>query len=41
MPTPVTGDYFALLAAGLDLVDAIKDIRTALHDQAKRALQNG
>ena len=30
-----------LLADGLDLVDAIKDIRTALHDQAKRALENG
>ena len=42
MPTPVDArDYSALLAAGLDLVDAIKDIRTALHDQAKRALQNG
>jgi hypothetical protein len=30
-----------LLAEGLNLVDAVKDIRTALHDQAKRALQNG
>ena len=30
-----------LLADGLDLVDAVKDIRTALHDQAKRALQSG
>ena len=27
-----------LLAAGLDLVDAVKDIGTALHDQAKQAL---
>src|SRR5215471_15295675 len=26
---------------GLRLVDAVKDIRTALHDQAKKALQNG
>ena len=33
--------YLQLLAAGLDLVDAVKDIRTALHDQAKRALENG
>ena len=33
--------YLQLLADGLNLVDAIKDIRTALHDQAKRALQNG
>ena len=30
-----------LLAAGLDLVDAVKDIGTALHDQAKRALHAG
>jgi hypothetical protein len=30
-----------VLADGLNLVDAIKDIRTALHDQAKRALENG
>ena len=30
-----------MLADGLELVDAIKDIRTALHDQAKYALQNG
>jgi hypothetical protein len=33
--------YLRLLAEGLNLVEAIKDIRTALHDQAKRALQNG
>ena len=33
--------YLQLLADGLDLVDAVKDMRTALHDQAKRALQNG
>src|SRR5262249_9690307 len=33
--------YLQALAAGLDLVDAVKDIRTALHDQAKCALQNG
>jgi hypothetical protein len=52
VPTPLSsGDVFAapppkeaylqLLGAGLNLVDAIKDIRTALHDQAKRALENG
>jgi hypothetical protein len=33
--------YLQVLADGLNLVDAIKDIRTALHDQAKQALQNG
>jgi Protein of unknown function (DUF2800) len=33
--------YLQLLANGLNLVDAIKDIRTALHDQAKRALEKG
>jgi hypothetical protein len=33
--------YLQALATGLDLVDAIKDLRTALHDQAKRALENG
>jgi hypothetical protein len=33
--------YLQVLADGLELVDAIKDIRTALHDQAKHALQNG
>ena len=41
MPTPATGDYLALLAAGLDLVDAVKDIGKALHDQAKQALHAG
>jgi hypothetical protein len=33
--------YLQALADGLDLVDAVKDIRTALHDQAKAALENG
>jgi len=33
--------YLQLLADGLNLVDAIKDISTALRDQAKRALENG
>ena len=44
VPTPSPGgkqDYLQALAAGLDLVDAIKEIRTALHDQAKQALNNG
>jgi hypothetical protein len=44
MPTPGPGGksaYLQALADGLKLVDAIKDIRVALHDQAKRALQNG
>jgi hypothetical protein len=39
--TPPKEVYLKLLADGLNLVDAIKDIRTALHDQAKRALQSG
>jgi hypothetical protein len=33
--------YLEALAAGLNLVDQIKDIRAALHDQAKLALQTG
>jgi Protein of unknown function (DUF2800) len=33
--------YLQVLADGLDLIDAVKDMRTALHDQAKRALENG
>ena len=33
--------YLQLLAAGLNLVDAVKDLGTALRDQAKRALENG
>jgi hypothetical protein len=44
-PTPATPPskdaYLQLLAAGLNLVDAVKDISTALRDQAKRALENG
>jgi hypothetical protein len=39
--SPSKEDYLQLLADGLDLVDAVKDIRTGLHDQAKRALENG
>jgi hypothetical protein len=41
VPTPSTPDYLRLLAEGLDLVDATKDIGKALHDQAKRALDGG
>jgi Protein of unknown function (DUF2800) len=45
VPTPAAlpsrEAYLQLLADGLDLVDAVKDLRTALHDQAKRALENG
>jgi uncharacterized protein DUF2800 len=33
--------YLQLLAAGLNLVDAVKELRTTLHDQAKRALESG
>jgi len=38
---PAKVAYLRLLAEGLNLVDAVKDISTALHDQAKRALENG
>jgi hypothetical protein len=38
---PAKEAYLQILADGLRLVDAVKDIRTALHDQAKKALQNG
>jgi hypothetical protein len=46
MPTAVIGPdakaaYLQLLADVLNLVDAIKDIRVAAHDQAKRALESG
>jgi Protein of unknown function (DUF2800) len=41
VPTPSTPDYLRLLAKGLDLVDAVKDIGKALHDQAKQALHAG
>jgi hypothetical protein len=33
--------YLQALADGLNLFEAIKNIRVALHDQAKRALENG
>jgi hypothetical protein len=43
LPTaaPSKDTYLQALGAGLDLVDAIKDLRTELHNQAKRALENG
>ena len=34
-------DYYALLARGLDLCEAVADIHKALRDQAKRALEAG
>ena len=33
--------YLQVLADGLTLLDAVKDLRTAFHDQAKRALEQG
>jgi hypothetical protein len=44
LPTPAPGSkdaYLRALADGLNLVDAVTDIRVALRDQAKRALENG
>jgi hypothetical protein len=38
---PGKESYLQALAAGLTLADLVKDIRTALHDQAKAALENG
>jgi hypothetical protein len=44
-PTPAAppdrGAYLQALADGLSLIDAIKELQTALHDQAKRALLEG
>lgn len=40
-PPATDGAYLQLLADGLNLVDALKDMRAALHDQAKLALENG
>jgi hypothetical protein len=39
--TPSKEAYLQLLADGLNLADAVKDIHTALRDQAKRALEDG
>src|SRR5262245_19270443 len=46
LPTPPRAPrdkvaYLQALAAGLDLVDAVRDLCTALRDQTKRALENG
>jgi hypothetical protein len=38
---PSKDAYLQCLADGLNLVDAIKDLRVSLHDQAKAALKNG
>jgi uncharacterized protein DUF2800 len=38
---PDRAAYLQVLAKGLDLLDAVKDLRTALHNQAKAALENG
>jgi hypothetical protein len=38
---PTKDAYLQALAAGLALADAVKDITTALRDQAKRALESG
>jgi len=40
-PPPAKEAYLRLLAEGLNLVDAVKDIGVTLRDQAKRALQDG
>src|SRR5215472_6126833 len=38
---PARDAYLQLIAKGLDLIDAVKDLRATLHDQAKAALENG
>ena len=38
---PDKAAYLAVLAAGLNLVNAVKEIGKALHDQAKQALESG
>jgi Protein of unknown function (DUF2800) len=44
-PAPTTSPdrdaYLQALADGLRLIDAVRDLHTALHDQAKRALREG
>jgi len=44
-PTPTASSdhsaYLQALADGLSLIDAVKELHTALHDQAKRALREG
>jgi hypothetical protein len=41
VPTSAPPNYLQLLAEGLDLIDAVKDLGRALHDQAKQALHAG
>ena len=38
---PAKEAYLQLIAKGLELIDAVKDLPTTLHDQAKAALENG
>jgi hypothetical protein len=38
---PAKAAYLQLIAKGLDLIDAVKDLRATLHNQAKAALENG
>jgi hypothetical protein len=38
---PQKDAYLQLIAKGLDLIDAVKDLRSTLRDQAKAALENG
>jgi hypothetical protein len=38
---PAKEAYLQLIAKGLDLIDAVKDLRATLHDQAKTALVGG
>jgi hypothetical protein len=38
---PAKEAYLQMLADGLTLIDTIKDLRATLHDQAKRALEQG
>jgi hypothetical protein len=41
MPPLDKAAYLAALGAGLDLLEALKDMRATLHDQAKRAVEAG
>jgi hypothetical protein len=40
-PTLSKETYLQALADGLDLLEAVKDLRVALHDQAKHAIESG
>jgi Protein of unknown function (DUF2800) len=41
LPRPTADNYYQVLAAILDLADAVKDITKGAHDQAKQALHTG